>query len=181
MPHRSVLGSGTSTTMQVSFFKRPRRHDHRSIVRDCAPCLKATALACTDYPLILRDSAMNIRVKKGHRDMRVIAAVFAVAAVFVTTPSMAQGTSAQRAACTPDVFRLCSSEIPNVEAIRSCLRTKKTSLSTDCRAVFDILDKPVQSASTRSIRPKTPWCNFSAASPDEQTWRQWCGKDAWTE
>lgn len=32
------------------------------------------------------------------------------------TASFALGTAEQRVACTPDVFRLCSSEIPNVRA-----------------------------------------------------------------
>ena len=30
-------------------------------------------------------------------------------------PALAQGTAEERQACTPDVFRLCSSEIPNVD------------------------------------------------------------------
>jgi hypothetical protein len=35
-----------------------------------------------------------------------------------STSSFAIGTAEQRAACTPDVFRLCSSEIPNIPAHR---------------------------------------------------------------
>lgn len=111
--------------------------------------------------------------------MKIIASCVALATVFVTTQAMAQGTTAQRAACTPDVFKLCSSEIPNVEAIRSCLRAKKASLSSDCRAVFDLLDKPVQSASTRSIMPKTGFCDFTTPASDDNTWSAWCGKEAW--
>jgi hypothetical protein len=42
---------------------------------------------------------------------------------------MAAGTDEQRAACTPDVFRLCSSEIPNVDHIIVCMTVKKASLS----------------------------------------------------
>lgn len=49
---------------------------------------------------------------------------------------MAAGTDEQRAACTPDVFRLCSSEIPNVDHIMVCMTVKKASLSPACRAVF---------------------------------------------
>jgi len=47
------------------------------------------------------------------------------------------GTPAQRKACTPDVYRLCAGEIPNVRAITSCLRRQKASLSEACRAVFE--------------------------------------------
>ena len=51
--------------------------------------------------------------------------------------SFALGTAEQRVACTPDVFRLCSSEIPNVGLIISCMKAKKASLSQACRSVFD--------------------------------------------
>jgi hypothetical protein len=48
----------------------------------------------------------------------------------------APGTDEQQAACTPDVYRLCSSEIPNVDHILQCMNAKKTSLSPACKAVF---------------------------------------------
>jgi len=47
-----------------------------------------------------------------------------------------QGTPEQRKACTPDVYRLCASEIPNVRAITACLRRHRASLSAGCAAVF---------------------------------------------
>ena len=46
------------------------------------------------------------------------------------------GTPAQRNACTPDVYRLCSIYIPNVQAITQCLRANLKQLSSGCRAVF---------------------------------------------
>jgi hypothetical protein len=49
----------------------------------------------------------------------------------------AQGTPEQRRACTPDVYRLCAGEIPNVRAITACLRRQKSSLSPACAAVFE--------------------------------------------
>lgn len=45
-------------------------------------------------------------------------------------------TEEDQRACTPDVFRLCSSVIPDIEAITACLRTKVTSLSDQCRYVM---------------------------------------------
>jgi hypothetical protein len=51
--------------------------------------------------------------------------------------AFAVGTPEQRRACTPDVYRLCAGEIPNVRAITACLRRQKASLSEACRAVFD--------------------------------------------
>ncbi len=48
-----------------------------------------------------------------------------------------RGTYQQQMACTPDVWRLCSSEIPDVNRITACLRQNTPSLSDDCRAVFE--------------------------------------------
>ncbi len=50
--------------------------------------------------------------------------------------SQYQGTPAQRAACRPDVYRLCAGEIPNVRAITACLRKNHSRLSAGCAAVF---------------------------------------------
>jgi hypothetical protein len=47
------------------------------------------------------------------------------------------GTPEQKRARTPDVYRLCPGEIPNVRAITACLRRQKASLSEACRAVFE--------------------------------------------
>jgi hypothetical protein len=46
-------------------------------------------------------------------------------------------TPEQKRACTPDVYRLCAGEIPNVRAIVACLRRQRASLSDACRAVFE--------------------------------------------
>jgi hypothetical protein len=48
-----------------------------------------------------------------------------------------QGTAEQRRACTPDVYRLCAGEIPNVRAITACLQRQKGNLSPACRAAMD--------------------------------------------
>jgi hypothetical protein len=53
----------------------------------------------------------------------------------------------QQRLCTGDVFRLCSSEIPNRERITACMYRQRASLSEGCRKVFG---KPVdQSASAK--------------------------------
>ncbi len=53
----------------------------------------------------------------------------------------------QRRLCTSDVFRLCASEIPDVERITACMHRQRASLSEGCRRVFG---KPSeQSASVR--------------------------------
>jgi hypothetical protein len=44
----------------------------------------------------------------------------------------------QRAAelCTPDVMRLCSEFIPDVDEITACMQAKRRQLSPECLAVF---------------------------------------------
>ncbi|WP_339028633.1 hypothetical protein WI604_28275 [Bradyrhizobium symbiodeficiens] len=47
-----------------------------------------------------------------------------------------RGTMEQQMACTPDVWRLCSDQIPDVGRITACLRQSTPQLSSGCRAVF---------------------------------------------
>jgi hypothetical protein len=104
--------------------------------------------------------------------------LFAVTATLYTTASFAVGTDEQRAACTPDVFRLCSSEIPSVDRIVACLKAKKTSLSAGCQAVFNA---PPERSATRSLAtPENEWCAFGSGpqAAIQQDWLKWCGNAA---
>lgn len=65
---------------------------------------------------------------------------FSASAILVGE-ARAQGTKSEREACTPDVFRLCASEIPSVDRIVSCLNRKKPQLSPACRTVMNGGDK----------------------------------------
>ena len=65
------------------------------------------------------------------------AVALALLLALFTTGSALAATPEQKKACTPDVYRLCAGEIPNVRAIISCLRRQKASLSEACRAVFE--------------------------------------------
>ena len=47
-----------------------------------------------------------------------------------------RGTWEQQMACTPDVWRLCSGQIPDVDRIVACLRQNTPQLSDGCRAGF---------------------------------------------
>ena len=66
----------------------------------------------------------------------------------LATPAMADATSAQRAACTPDVMRLCMAEIPDVAAIKLCLKRERSNLSVACRVVMDAASSPNQRISS---------------------------------
>jgi len=46
------------------------------------------------------------------------------------------GTQQEQEACTPDVFRLCSAQIPNEDRIVACLNRHLAKLSPACRAVM---------------------------------------------
>src|SRR2546423_1458337 len=48
-----------------------------------------------------------------------------------------RGTMGQQMACTPDVWRLCSAQVPDVDRIVACLRRNTPQLSRGCRAVFE--------------------------------------------
>jgi len=48
-----------------------------------------------------------------------------------------RGTMEQQMACTPDVWRLCGEQIPDVDRIVACLRRNTPQLSEPCRAVFE--------------------------------------------
>ena len=51
-----------------------------------------------------------------------------------------RGTWEQQSACTPDVWRLCGAQIPDVDRIVACLRRNTPQLSDRCRAVFEQSD-----------------------------------------
>ena len=48
-----------------------------------------------------------------------------------------RGTWEQQMACTPDVWRLCGDQNPDVSRIVACLRQNTPQLSSNCRAVFE--------------------------------------------
>jgi len=89
-----------------------------------------------------------------------------------------QVTAMQRKACTPDAYRLCNTEIPNVEKVIICLNNNRAKLSPACEAVF----AAAQAAyNTRSIAESiAEWCAFTRgdSDPGEQTWKTWCGPAA---
>jgi hypothetical protein len=88
--------------------------------------------------------------------------LLAVAMSVSISPAAGQGyTPEQEQACTGDAFRLCSSEIPDVERVTACMVAKRSQLSPPCRAQFrpdpepsDVSARPVGRPTV--IRPATP-------------------------
>ena len=67
----------------------------------------------------------------------VLALALSMAAANVASAQEYRGTWEQQMACTPDVWRLCGDQIPDVGRIVSCLRQNTPQLSSGCRAVFE--------------------------------------------
>ena len=58
-----------------------------------------------------------------------------LAASIASTESHAY-TPEEQQACSPDAFRLCNAEIPDVDRITACMIRNKSQLSPQCRAFF---------------------------------------------
>ena len=70
----------------------------------------------------------------------VLGLAVAIAGIGTVAPASSQeyrGTWEQQMACTPDVWRLCSDQVPDVGRIVTCLRQNTPQLSNGCRAVFE--------------------------------------------
>jgi hypothetical protein len=84
---------------------------------------------------------MNVRLNESlapAQRARLVLTLGFLFGLFVTNPAFSElATPEQKRACTPDVYRLCAGEIPNVKAITACLWRQKANLSEACRAVFD--------------------------------------------
>src|SRR6185312_16458822 len=66
-----------------------------------------------------------------------------------------RGTQEQQMACTPDVWRLCGAQIPDVDRITACLRANVPQLSPPCRAVFETASTTDQRRGVRRrVRPQ---------------------------
>jgi hypothetical protein len=50
--------------------------------------------------------------------------------------ALAQGTDAQREACSGDAMRLCPEFIPDVNKVTACMKQKRSQLSPACRQVM---------------------------------------------
>src|ERR1043166_9224701 len=89
----------------------------------------------------------------------VLGLAVAIGAAGVIAPAASQeyrGTWEQQMACTPDVWRLCASQIPDPNRIVACLQANVPQLSDNCRAVFESNDSaPVQPQTAHRGDPAT--------------------------
>jgi hypothetical protein len=66
-----------------------------------------------------------------------LGAVLATSFIVAMLPRAGYGyTADEQQACTGDAFRLCSSDIPDVDRITACMIRNKSQLSPACRVYF---------------------------------------------
>lgn len=67
------------------------------------------------------------------------AKILIASALMLGTASVAGAyTAEQEQMCTGDAMRLCSAEIPNVDAVTACMVRLRAQLSPGCKAVFEM-------------------------------------------
>ncbi len=83
------------------------------------------------------------------------AGVLASLALMSSLPSVvfAAGSEAQREACTPDAFRLCTMAMPDEKRVENCLRAAGPRLS---RACYDVFFPPEAAAPEQITRGQAP-------------------------
>jgi hypothetical protein len=84
-----------------------------------------------------------------------LGATLAVALSLSMLPTVGHAyTQEEQQACQPDAFRLCGSEIPDVDRVTACMIAKKSQLSPECRRFFRSGPDPV--AAQPNVVPGKP-------------------------
>jgi len=89
--------------------------------------------------------------------------IFQLGVLLATATSMSMLSSVAKAytpeqeqACTGDAFRLCSSEIPDVDRVTACMVRLRSQLSPGCRAFFRDTEPAVTPVVVRKPLPIKP-------------------------
>jgi hypothetical protein len=120
--------------------KRPPMHAFRSQVVVRREPSGVASISSLDEALRADTPQVNQR-KVDMRARRIFLSIALAIGCDVSLQSNAssqeyRGTWEQQRACTPDVWRLCSAQIPDVGRIVACLRRNGAQLSDRCRAAF---------------------------------------------
>lgn len=101
------------------------------------PLAKQARFTSTWCGVGLRGNSMSItsQARAGRTLVLATGLVVGLAATLASGESRAY-TPEEQQACSPDAFRLCSSEIPDVDRITACMVRNKSQLSPECRAFF---------------------------------------------
>jgi hypothetical protein len=105
-----------------------------------------------------------------------LSAAMMMAATMMAAMTSAQAyTPEQEQACTSDAFRVCGSEIPDVDRVTACMVRNKAQLSPPCRAQFgpesraSVADAPA--GRPRAIRPGSARASLKAKAKSHRTTR----------
>ena len=93
-------------------------------------------------------------MRKGPIALGVALAIGGTVAASAVSAEEYRGTMEQQMACTPDVWRLCSDQIPDVNRIVACLRQNTPQLSSGCRAVFETNNQAQPAPRGRTAPPR---------------------------
>jgi hypothetical protein len=96
--------------------------------------------------------------------------LLATAFSFLILPTVGHAyTMDQQQACTGDAFRLCGSEIPDVDRVTACMVRNKAQLSAGCRVFFRPSEDERASVSLRPVsehRGGHRWHRVKRVKPD---------------
>jgi hypothetical protein len=104
------------------------------------PCSRWFGLSAASANALARPAVNRNEKEKIDMPNYSLVAAALITACICNAAALAQenlGTPEQRAACTPDALRLCSSFIPDPDKVESCLRQRKPDLSDACKSVFE--------------------------------------------
>lgn len=73
---------------------------------------------------------------KSHARLKIALLLATGLAAVVASGESRAYTAEQQQACSPDAFRLCSAEIPDIDRVTACMVRNKSQLSPQCRAFF---------------------------------------------
>jgi hypothetical protein len=98
--------------------------------------------------------------------------MLATALSFSMLPTVGHAyTQDQQQACTGDAFRLCGSEIPDVDRVTACMVRNKSQLSPGCRVFFrpsedERAGAPVSLRPVSEHRAHARWHRVKRVKPD---------------
>jgi hypothetical protein len=86
---------------------------------------------------------------------RRIGAIVAASCVLSIMPHAVHAyTADQQQACMGDAFRLCSSEIPDIDRVKACMIRNRSQLSPECRAYVRPGPEPEPVAADEAVEPR---------------------------
>jgi hypothetical protein len=104
---------------------------------------------------VVRSRSLSKDLSKGLSSGFQFGLMFATALSCWLLPTAGQAyTPEQQQACSPDAFRLCGPEIPDVDRVTACMIARKAELSPACRVFFRPGPEPVaETGAPMNIRP----------------------------